>query len=326
MARRRSLVAWMAGITGLLATPTMVDGQASSKACVANIPDSAMVSVAVFSIVNIVVPRDSSWKLVLRQAQALNRAAAAQVRSMLGAPATTTPSAGALVSWGDASGTLRVTIHRAGTLTFTDPEPRLSGNGSGVALLGSGVTDAISSGFKFGWPAALTSDSVVFDLELAPERDGPLFVTWDPDIDAPEPVFTVMMPPFEPVREIRPARIEYPSELRGKNVMVLITLSFMVDTAGRVEMPTVREVRPTGRADEMAAMGPYYNSLLMAVRRGLASARYQPERAGGCPRRSFVRQSFKFERSLPPPGFPVAGPPPPGSWPELRLWAGSPEA
>ena len=311
MARLRLLVALAAGIPGLLAIPTLLDGQAPSKACVASIPDSAMVPVAVFSVVNIVLPRDSSWRLVLRPAQALNRAAAAQVRTMLGAAAGTTPSAGALVPWGDASGTLRVTIHRAGTLTFTDPEPRLSGNGSGVALLGSGVTDAIASGFKFGWPAAMVSDSVVFDLELSPERDGPLSVTWDPEIDAPEPVFTVMMPRFEPAREIRPARITYPSELRGKNVMVLITLSFMIDTAGRVEMPTVREVRPSVRADEMAAMGPYYNSLLMAVRRGLPSARYQPERAGGCPRRSLVRQSFKFERSLPPPGFPAAGSPPP---------------
>lgn len=313
MGRWRRLVPSVASMAGLIAIPTMLNGQASSKACVATIPDSAMVPVAVFSVVNIVLPRDSSWRLALRPAQALNRAAAAEVRTMLGATAGTTPSAGALVPWGDASGTLRVTIHRAGTLTFTDPEPRLSGNGSGVALLGSGVTDAISSGFKFGWPAAMVSDSVVIDLELTPESDGPLSVIWDPDIDAPEPVFTVMMPRVEPVREIRPPQITYPSELRGKNVMVLITLSFMVDTAGRVEMPTVREIRPSVRADEMAAMGPYYNSLLAAVRRGLPSARYQPERAGGCPRRSLIRQSFKFERSAPPPGFPVAGSPPPGT-------------
>jgi hypothetical protein len=211
-----------------------------------------------------------------------------------------------MVPWLDAHGALRVTVHRAGSLTFTDPDPTMSGSGGGVALLASGLGDAIPAGFRFEWPVGVASDSVVFDIALTRSMKTLDFLLPRSSFDTPEEVFTVRMPlQYEPAREIRPARITYPSSISGRSATGYVTLAFVIDTAGRVEMKTVREVWGNQRPEVMRDMGRYYHDFVIAVRRGLPTARYEPERLGGCPIRSQVQQSFHFKSApgatFPPP-------------------------
>jgi len=131
-------------------------------------------------------------------------------------------------------------------------------------------------------------------LELVHENQDRRRVRTGPQVETPEAVFTVMMPWTKPAYVIRGPRISYPSDLIGKGLMGFLTLTFVVDTAGRVELKTVRDIWPSDRPRLVGEMGRYYDAFAAAVRRGLPNARFEPARVGGCPVKIWVQQSFDF--------------------------------
>ena len=270
-----------------------------SSACLANIPAKLMKRAGVYLTVDVVLPSDSTAKLATDPALALSRAMAIYARELLGAPAGQAPAAEPVVTWRDAEGTMRITVHRAGKLSFVDMNPKKSGIGGAAMLLESGLTSAINAGFKFEWPAGVTTDSIVFDIQLDSEG-AEKGVTPTPR-EGQEPLFTVMTPwETDQVRQIRPPRISYPPAVTSPGMEGYIHLNFVVDTTGRVVISTVRDIWPIGRPRLTGEMGRYYDAFLKAVREGLPTARFAPARYGGCPVQMWVRQSFEFKPKSPP--------------------------
>jgi hypothetical protein len=74
-------------------------------------------------------------------------------------------------------------------------------------------------------------------------------------------------------------------------------MSFIVDTAGRVDVATIRNMRAADRTNLSSPIGGAYEALVAAVRKGLATARYEPARLGGCPVRTWVQQAFDLRRA-----------------------------
>ncbi len=299
-------VSWgsrVGAVIGLLVLPAVLAGQTGglsasedTSACLASIPSSAMKPVVVVTVVDVVTPKDSSAQMILPPARALSRKAAWHVRNLLGAPDVGYPLAEPIVTWRGAQGRLRVTSHRSGKLDWASHDPNLTGaRGDGVALLASGLDDAVRAGFTFDWPTGVVSDSIVFDLHLVSathDREG---VESPLRVEAPEPVFAVMMPWQQPAMQTGRNRMRYPSGLQGKGVSGFLRMTFVVDTSGRAEMETVADIWPSDRPRLVGELGAYYDALLSVVRNGLRSARFQPARIGGCAVRMWVEQAFEFK-------------------------------
>lgn len=290
-------------VIGLLMLPAVLAGQTGgllpsedSSACLASIPDSAMKPTVVVTTVDVVTPKDSSAQLVLPPARALNHAAAWHVRNMLGAPDGGYPFAEPIVSWRSAHGSLRVTVRRSGKLDWAGYPPKpTEALGAGVALLAGGLDDAVRAGFTFEWPSGIVSDSIVFDLDLASATHDRAGVVTPLRVEAPEPVFAVMMPWEQPVMQTSRNRMRYPSGLVGKGVSGFLRMRFVVDTSGRAEMETVKDIWPSDRPRLVGELGAYYDGFVSAVRNGLRSTRFQPARIGGCAVRMWVEQAFEFK-------------------------------
>jgi len=109
------------------------------------------------------------------------------------------------------------------------------------------------------------------------------------------PLLTLPVPRRTPIVPIRPPRIEYPeSSMRG-GAAGTVVLDFVVDGAGRVDPASVREIWPPDRPRLTGELGRFYDAFVRAATRGLAAARYEPMRVGGCPVRSRARQEFVYD-------------------------------
>jgi hypothetical protein len=71
-------------------------------------------------------------------------------------------------------------------------------------------------------------------------------------------------------------------------------MQFVVDSSGRVDPATLRDLWPADRPRLTGELGGHYRAFLSAVRDGLADARYVPARVGGCATRQLVQQPFEF--------------------------------
>lgn len=96
----------------------------------------------------------------------------------------------------------------------------------------------------------------------------------------------------------RPARIDrgprYPVGLRGAGETGQLIAAFVIDSAGRVELPSITFVEP--------ARSDFHKSICEFLREG----RFVPPRSGGVPQRTLVFMPFRFWLSTAPP----LGPPP----------------
>jgi hypothetical protein len=113
------------------------------------------------------------------------------------------------------------------------------------------------------------------------------------------PVFTLPTPWRTPALPIRHPRIRYPESSRRGRAEGTLILKFVVDTTGRVDMRTVRDVWPSDRPRLTGELGAYYKAFLAAATHALRDARYEPARIGGCPVRQLVQQPFAFKLGSP---------------------------
>ncbi len=92
----------------------------------------------------------------------------------------------------------------------------------------------------------------------------------------------------KPVRPLPGSRGPlYPKELREANVEGSVLASFVVDTAGRVELGSFRALRST------------HYEFLIAVREAVRTMRFLPAEVGGRKVRQLVQQPFDFRIGMP---------------------------
>jgi hypothetical protein len=146
----------------------------------------------------------------------------------------------------------------------------------------------------FLWPDS-TLDSLVFDLKLRVplvDHEGPaVFVV---PVRNGVPVFTVLRPWGESAHVIRPPHVWYPQGLDRSGVEGSLVVQFVVDTNGRADPATVRDLWPSDRPRLTGELGAYYDRFLGTVKSALEDARFQPANVGGCPIRQIVKMPFTF--------------------------------
>ena len=86
-----------------------------------------------------------------------------------------------------------------------------------------------------------------------------------------------------PVRVLAERSPAYPEALRAAGIGGSVTMQFVIDTTGRVEMASVRLLAST------------HELFARAVTTSLRDARFTPGRIGGRPVRTLVERSFRFD-------------------------------
>ena len=192
-----------------------------------------------------------------------------------------------------------VTWHRDGTLTpsiagLTDPrfDER---NFTGARLLMRALDSAQKAGDIFlTWPAAATGDTIDFTIALrAAEVDGSGRV-YPVHVLLGIPVMSLDVTTEDPVRVLKAPTIDYPSYSQAGHATGVVLLQFVVDTSGRADMSTVKDLWPKNKPRPVDETAEFYREFRRAAERAIADARYIPAKIGGCPVRQTVQQPFNF--------------------------------
>ncbi len=93
---------------------------------------------------------------------------------------------------------------------------------------------------------------------------------------------------FVPAELLVPPRLVYPRPLEAAGVAGRVTLQFIIDTTGQVEIPSVLVLAST------------HEAFAEAAREGLTAARFSPARYGGHPVRQLSRLPVRFTQPTSP--------------------------
>ncbi|HEX5438748.1 MAG TPA: energy transducer TonB [Gemmatimonadaceae bacterium] len=261
-----------------------------SAECLSAIPADAMRRVTVYLAAD---ASDSATRMLLGNLGVLTQAVAERTRTLMGAPPGTLPKGEPAITWQTIGSGLTITAHRGGRLTFGLASDRDSTTSS--ALLERALKAVVAADNAwFLWPDS-TRDSLVFRLTFHEpffNRSGDVHPV---SAQNAIPVFSVMRPWEEQTRVIRRARVHYPSPLESGRIEGVVVMRFVVDTAGRVDLGTVRDLWPADRPRPSGEMAGYYRSFVTAVRSALVNERFEPARIGGCPVPQLVQMPFTFK-------------------------------
>lgn len=299
--RRLSCVAFVGLVSCLAQVGGAQDGAASVRsatgnACLDAIPDSLLHRVPVFLTP---APVDSSGsRMLLRDGIDLLTQAVAQAgRSLLGAAEGTLPDGEPSVGWRGLEGDVFVVARRNGTMEgrvrpARDPSETAI-NDAGVRFVARALDSAARAGERLFFPDLLAVDSVSWLFHL---ESGVLSESGEmspPKIRLGIPIFSVKAPPQRQVAAER-VRVSYPPRLRGLGFMGHVLMQFVVDTSGRVDRSTIRDLYPAGYAPLAPNERDAYEEFIRSVRFALEGAHYRPARIGGCIVRQMVQQPFNF--------------------------------
>lgn len=264
-----------------------------ADSCVYRIPAKAFKRVPVL----LQATADSASSAILQGADFFAQSVAFKLRDLAGGSDTQLADADSVIWWGSLSGEVRVTAHRAGSLTWKVPEWASGADTlrrSALAALRDAIEQVSSSGETVMIPEGFAGDSVSFGLSLihpTVTKEGKIVPV---RARQPIPVFTIGVPWEEPVEPSRNADVKYPELSRSLSSIGNVQLAFAVDRNGRVDTATVKEIWPANLERPTGSMLRSYEAFLAAVKRALPSARFSPATIGGCPTKQMVSQTFEF--------------------------------
>jgi hypothetical protein len=201
------------------------------------------------------------------------------------------------VTWRGIHGRVRIVARRDGSLDSRLQPPehasQLSSSDAGPRFIVRALDAARAAGDRFFFPDSSLIDSVTWTVELEHA-----VLTERGDIVAPKtrlgiPVFA-MLSPAERQVSAEQVHVSYPPRPRSSGLMGNVVMQFVVDTTGRVDLSTARDVFPAGHPPLSARDQAAYDEFIRAVGVGLEGARYTPARIGGCLVRQMVQQPFSF--------------------------------
>ncbi len=265
-----------------------------APSCLASIPDSLLRSVAVYIQAELV---DSTDRSLLPGIDLLTQEVADGVRASLGAAADQLPNAEPPLTWRALDARLDMVLRRDGhvhsAVHVSDGSYRPD---SAAAFLLARALAAVAKGDQYFmiWPDASKSDSVAFRLEMRYP-----FVNGRGDVGTLDlrqafALFSIRVPTSEPAVATRLLHPAYAAELQAKGVAGNLVMQFIVDTTGRAEMATVKDVWPSDRPRLTGEKGEYYESFRKAIVQSIARDRFEPARIGGCKVRQLVQMPFGF--------------------------------
>ncbi|MGI8508058.1 MAG: hypothetical protein ACR2MQ_01895 [Gemmatimonadaceae bacterium] len=261
---------------------------ATGHQCTDTISASSMTRVVVY-----VSPKlaDSAQSAFTASADNFTQLVIDRARLLLGAKSDTLPMGEPMVTWRGLGG-VSLTAHRDGRI---DVQPPSHPPGSaGFNLLSRAIRGVHDDGDTVSWPDSVAADSFSFSIDfISPSVDRAGKVSMG-HVRIAVPLFSVAAPWEEDAMVVREGRKSYPSVNQRERVTGNTEMQFVVDTTGRADMSTVRDVWPAATPQLTGAMHEYYIAFVQAARATIESTRYQPARIGGCAVRMLVHQPYFF--------------------------------
>jgi hypothetical protein len=257
--------------------------------CQAAIPDSLLTKRDTVYLHALVLAGAS--RQMLPEADVLAQRVAAQLRELLGGRADSLPTGEPEIGWrNDIGGNVALVVQRDGRAAWHELRPPSHSDTLAVHALGRAVAATVAGGEMVSWGRESALDSVAlrlgFDTHQEPnyqQRVGlgfAVFAQREPQVTRPE-------------LASRPS-VEYPAWLLQAGVMGHLLMQAIIDTLGRAEPASVRDLWPEqyprfeGREEEE------YQAFVASARQTLLSARFKPGRLGPCLVRVRVQIPFNF--------------------------------
>lgn len=266
--------------------------------CFDRIPSKELTRVTVVATASI---RDSVNKRIPAVATRLLQQIVPKFRSLLGASGDGLPDGEPLITWREIEPAVLVTGFRDGHLTA-----RVRGDSSHVVrphAAAARLLVKVLEAERFQWPESF-GDSVEFRIDFnAPSIDAkgtvkllppPPVVPFGTEVAKPVPMFSVAAPREEGVSIRQNGSFRYPSAPQSLKIGGTVTVGYYVDSTGRAEVATLKDVWPERVERPTGETGEYFRQFVEAIRAGLGSARFWPAKIGGCVTRQLVQQPFVF--------------------------------
>jgi hypothetical protein len=161
---------------------------------------------------------------------------------------------------------------------------------SGAALVGRALAAVVAARGGFVPGDVIRGESLVFELRLTrPAVDGPARMLRPVRARNPAPAFSLAVPWEEQAAAVPgTVTLRYPSELQRAGYQGRTILRFVVDTLGRADGATVRDVWPVGVPRPSGRDAEAYAAFVAVARRAVEGARFRPARVAGCAVRQLV--------------------------------------
>lgn len=269
-------------------TDEVVEVSVTRNSCLDTISTSSMTRVLVYVYPSLA---DSAQRAFTASADNFTQLVIDRARLLLGAKSDTLPMGEPMVTWRGLGG-VSLTAHRDGRI---DVQPPSHPPGSaGFDLLSRAIRGVHDGGDTVSWPDGVTADSFSFSINLispSVDRSGKVSMG---HVRIAVPLFSVAAPWQEDAKVVHKGKTSYPSLNQSAHATGYAEMQFVVDTTGRADMSTVRDIWPAAKPQLTGTMHDYYIAFVQAARRGIESARYQPARIGGCAVRMLVQQPYDF--------------------------------
>lgn len=294
---RRGMCLAVLGIPLISLAPRVVAAQsdtASAQRCLAELPASVFTRVPVYLQADAL---DSTVRHVLPIVDLLTESVAARARALLGAEPHQLPRGDSTLSWRHLGPTFVVAVYPDARFSWRASDTSKSAGSArqpGAELLERALVATSDAGERIFFPEGVVRDSLLFMFSYRWPNVTPLGQIEPLETRFAIPVFTLPIPWEKPATTRRPPRVLYPEGSITDRAEGGVLLQFVVDTTGRVDLRTVRDLWPPDRPRLTGALGDHYNAFLAAARRALDAARYEPAQIGGCRVRQLVQQPFDF--------------------------------
>jgi hypothetical protein len=273
-------------------------GAANAPSCLASIPDSALVPAVLYLHASDLRRLDAAAQRNAREIDLFALSVAERFRALLRAKPDVLPAGEPAITWRTRENALTVVVDRDGRFVTripvgADGYPDLLGTEQRSRLLAAAVDSLRADGERFPFTSG-PADSVVFDLLLSLGRFDADDKLSPPKVRAGFPVATLRVPREEKVRVRRMPHLQYPARERRQEIEANIKMQFVVDTTGRVDPATIHDVYPEGGPPLSEGEKWAYDAFVLAARRAILAAAFEPARVGGCVARQRVQQPFTF--------------------------------
>jgi len=267
----------------------------NAAACLVNVDSARMHRVPVFLSGRMMNRADSAFSM---QADLLAQDVATSLRALRGGSDSAVTNEDRHLAWSSVPTSIVVLAHSNGDMSA---HPLFVGVGvdSSADLL---LLQALDSARAHGgavmlWPDGFAKDSVYARLDLAAgyahaspieertishEHRFVVFTLTEPEED-----------PALPVRNTPPPR--YPPQNERTHYTGSVLMQFTVDTAGRAEPKSIRDLFPTGKPRLEGNDAEAYDGFVSTLTSWLRTVRFQPAHLGSCVRRQQVQWPFVFK-------------------------------
>lgn len=261
----------------------------ASDSCVARLPASVLTRRDTIYLHAFIL--DTAERFMLPQADLLAQRVAGRLLALLRGRRDSLPTGEPLIGWrNDIGGNVAVTAHRDGRATWEELLPPPYTDTDAVHTVARALALAPGDGGLLTWSREAGRDSLAIRLAL----DTHVEPHYDRGIGLGFPVFAQRVPEGSRPELLTHPPLQYPGWLRDMGVMGHVIIEAIIDTEGRAEPGSVRDLWPAGYPRLEGRLEEEYEAFVRAARVTVLGSRFAPGRLGSCPVRVRVEIPFNF--------------------------------